>query len=210
MLEQIRGSCSLTQIAGDYLLGRESHWAERDAALQRCGELLEEGALNPVDDDFSTSLKSLVAGLVAQLPDLRSQVVRSACNTLALLAAEMCDHAALERLMCKSVLPAVIALISNGNKVLATAGRDCLPILFMYCHFDSMLKVLASSLVEARHVAVRHSCCVCLLHALKYWPVQVLSSMAGLLERTLVPTATDAAVEVRQRPDTIALAFRSR
>ena len=34
-----------------------------------------------------------------QLPDLRSQVVRSACNTLALLAAEVGDHTALDRPM---------------------------------------------------------------------------------------------------------------
>ena len=55
------------------------------------------------------------------------------------------------------------------RSVLATAGRETLPTLFMYCHFDSMLKVLTTSLAEARHAAVRHSCCVCLLHALRYF-----------------------------------------
>ena len=193
----IRGSNNPVAISQEFIHSRDAHWAERDAALNRLGELIQEGSLDPNADDFSPVLKTIILGLVTQLPDLRSQVVRSACGTLALLAAEVGDHSALDRPMREQVIPAVIALISNGNKVLASAGRECLPTLVMYGHFEGSIKVLTQALAEARHVAVRHSCCVCLLHVLQYWPMQTLSAVAMVLERSLLPACTDAAVEVR-------------
>ena len=197
VVAQVRASNDVAQISNELLTDRDAHWAERDAALQRLGELLQAGALNPSAGDFASSLKAMLSGIVTQLPDLRSQVARSACSTLMLLAAEVGDHAALDRPMREQVLPAVIALISNGNKVLATAGRECLPTLTMYCHFDGMLKVLASAVTESRHISVRHACLNSLNQALQYWPVQVLGAVGGLLEKALVPAATDAAHEVR-------------
>ena len=197
VVAQVRASNDVAQISNELLTDRDAHWAERDAALQRLGELLQAGALNPSASDFASSLKAMLSGIVTQLPDLRSQVARSACSTLMLLAAEVGDHAALDRPMREQVLPAVIALISNGNKVLATAGRECLPTLTMYCHFDGMLKVLASAVTESRHISVRHACLNSLNQALQYWPVQVLGAVGGLLEKALVPAATDAAHEVR-------------
>ena len=147
-MAQIQASSSISQLSQELLFDRDAHWAERDACLQRLGELVQAGLLDPTTDGFSTSLKALIQGVVTQLPDLRSQVARSACSTLALLAAEVGDHAALDRPMREQVLPALISLASNGNKVLATAGRECLPTLVMYCHFEGMIKVSAAP--EAR------------------------------------------------------------
>ena len=87
VVARVRDEKSVLLLSTELLASREAHWAERDAALNRLGELLQEGALDASADDFATSLKAAVNGLVLQLPDLRSQVVRSACNTLALLAA---------------------------------------------------------------------------------------------------------------------------
>ena len=84
--------------------------------------------------------------------------------------------------MRESVLPVLIALVSNGNRVLASAGRDTLPTIFLYCHFDGMLKVIAQTIGESRHASVRHSCLGCLLHALQYWPTSVLGVVGGLLD----------------------------
>jgi hypothetical protein len=72
----------------------------------------------------------------------------------------------------------------------------------MYCHFEGVLKALVQSLSEARQKAVRHSCCVCLLHALQYWPLPTLDAVGRLVEKALLPAATDAAVEVRAEDTT--------
>ena len=198
VVSKVQVSTSIVQLSQELLADRQSHWAERDAALQRLGELVQDGFLDPDNEsEFGRSLKALMTGLSVQLPDLRSQVVRSACNTLALVCAEVGDHSYMERPLVTQVLPALVTLVCNGNKVLATAGRETLPTLVMYCHFDGVLKVLATELLESKQKAVRHSCCVCLLHALQYWPLQVLSAVGALLERAIVPAATDAAPEVR-------------
>ena len=180
-----------------FLETRDANWAERDAALRRLGELVNAGMLDANSPDFGSLLKALLTGLVAQLPDLRSQVARSACETLAIVAGGVGDHAAMERPMRELVMPGLISLASSGNKVLASAGRECMPAVVMCCHFEGMLKVLATTVGESRHAAVRHTCCVCVLHALQHWPLPVLTAVSALLERALVPAATDAAVEVR-------------
>jgi hypothetical protein len=65
-----------------FLETRDANWAERDAALRRLGEMVNAGMLDANSPDFGSLLKALLTGLVAQLPDLRSQVARSACETL--------------------------------------------------------------------------------------------------------------------------------
>ena len=77
----------------------------------------------------------------------RSQVARSACSTLTAVASHVGDHPALDRPMRESVLPTLLTLAGNGNKVLAGAGRECLPELFDHCHFAGLLKVVAAALM---------------------------------------------------------------
>ena len=191
-----RARGSVLALAGK-LQDRSIPWNERDEALQKLAHLFTTGQPSPHLEDFVTQLKAAVHGLVAQLQDLRSQVVRSACVAVAQLVALVGDHPAFERLLREHLLPGLLQLASNGNKVLAGNGRECLPALVMHCHFDGVLKVLAAYLKESRHVVVRHSCCVCLLHALQYWPLPTLTTVGALLERVLVPATADAAVEVR-------------
>ena len=42
--------------------------------------------------------------------------------------------------LVQAVVPALLTVAGNGNKVLAGAARECLPTLFEHCHFDGMLK----------------------------------------------------------------------
>ena len=123
----------------DLLKDRKDDWALRDAALQQVAALVGAHGVGTHSADF----KPVLMGIVAQLPDLRSQVVRSACSALTEFAAAVGDQAAIERPMREAVLPTLLTLAGNGNKVLAAAGRDCMPTLLEHVHFDSMLKAPA-------------------------------------------------------------------
>ena len=68
-------------------------------------------------DAEGAEFKPLVLGVSAQVPDLRSQVVRSACAVLVELAVAVGDHSAFDRPSREVVLPALIDLAGNGNKV---------------------------------------------------------------------------------------------
>ena len=129
----------LLKLAG-LLKDRKGDWAVRSAALQQIGVMVSENGMDAHDAAF----KPVLEGIVAQLPDLRSQVVLAACSALTDFAAAVGDQQAMERPMRESVLPTLLTLTGNGNKVLAGAGRDCLPTVLEVCHFDSMLKARAT------------------------------------------------------------------
>ena len=131
----------LDRLVSTYLQTRDVEWDLRDASLQRLTDLLQEGALDTQSADFAQQLKSVVTAIVTQLPDLRSQVAKSACSSLTTLATHLGDHGGLDRPMRESVLPTLLTMAGNGNKVLAAAARDCLPQLLVSCHFEGMLKV---------------------------------------------------------------------
>ena len=172
---------------------REGQWTSRDACLQQLSHRFRSSSL----DAFSPEFKRILQGITAQLSDLRSQVVRSACTALSDMATAARDHVVLERPMREQLLPELLRLAGNGNTVLAGAARECLPVLFHNCHFEGMLKVICATLKESRHGAVRNLCCVAALSAIRTWPVHILESCAPLLESSLMVAATAAAVEVR-------------
>jgi len=153
----------------DLLQSRRADWVVREMALQRLLVITRNGGIDADAPEF----KAVVAGLVEQLPDLRSQVARTTCATTVELALAVGDHSAFDRPLREMLLPALVDLVSNGNKVLATAGRETLLPLFTHCHFQGMLKVLATYLKESKHPAVKLACTTCLVYALQFWPKQV-------------------------------------
>eukprot|EP00965_Chrysotila_dentata_P219024 6190891-Pleurochrysis_carterae.AAC.1 len=148
---------------------RDLEWQSRDAALQRVAELARQDEIDAAAKYF----KPLVLGVSTQLPDLRSQIVRSASFALTELASATGDHVAFDRPMRDAIVPSLLQLIGNGNKVLAAAGRECLPALFEHSHFDGSLKLVISTLRESKQAAVRHLCAECLHKVLQTWPLQV-------------------------------------
>ena len=196
MREQVHSEDSLSKLTA-HIKTRDADWMVRDGALQRLGILLQDGALDPGDLDFGKQLKAVVGALCAQLPDNRSQLIKNACSTIVAFVEVLGDHPAMDRPLREQVFPAVLTLAGNGNKVLAAAGRDCLPQLVMHCHFEGLLRLLATTLKESRQAMVRNLCCVCLHHALQYWPLPTLAPVGALLEKTLAAAATDAANDVR-------------
>eukprot|EP00966_Prymnesium_polylepis_P000120 2636-Prymnesium_polylepis.1 len=72
---QPRGKKDVLALAGK-LQDRSLPWNERDEALQDLTHIFATGGLAPDHADFPVQLKAVVLGLAAQLPDLRSHVVR--------------------------------------------------------------------------------------------------------------------------------------
>ena len=87
---------------------RTEPWDVRDDALNQITDLCAAGSLSPNLPDFTAQLKAVVRGLVAQLSDLRSQVVRSACAAISQLVAVVGDHPALDRLVYEQLLPGLL------------------------------------------------------------------------------------------------------
>ena len=74
-------------------------------------------------EEFFRSLRQLDLPLVATVKDLRSQIVREACITLAFMSVRLTNR--FER-TAECVIPAMINLIQNSAKVIATSGAIAL------------------------------------------------------------------------------------
>ena len=70
-------------------------------------------------EEFFRNLRQLDLPLVATVKDLRSQIVREACITLAYMSVRLTNR--FER-TAESVIPAMLNLIQNSAKVISTSG----------------------------------------------------------------------------------------
>jgi CLIP-associating protein 1/2 len=70
-------------------------------------------------EEFFRSLRQLDLALVTTVKDLRSQIVREACITLAFMSVRLNNR--FER-TAEGVLPAMLILIQNSAKVISTSG----------------------------------------------------------------------------------------
>ncbi len=70
-------------------------------------------------DEFFRNLRQLDLPLVTTVKDLRSQIVREACITLAFMSVRLTHR--FER-TAEGVLPAMLYLIQNSAKVISTSG----------------------------------------------------------------------------------------
>ncbi|KFD55616.1 hypothetical protein M514_03364 [Trichuris suis] len=92
-------------------------WDKRVDSLKRVRSLIIGGASSY--DEFYTELRTLEVPLQLACKDLRSQVVREACITVAYTAEQVgprFDHFA------ELILPVLVSLIQNSAKVVATSG----------------------------------------------------------------------------------------
>lgn len=74
-------------------------------------------------EEFSRNIRQLDLPLVASVKDLRSQIVREVCITLAYMSMTLTNR--FER-TAENVLPAMLSLIQNSAKVISTSGAVCL------------------------------------------------------------------------------------
>jgi len=70
-------------------------------------------------DEFFRNIRQLDLPLVSTVKDLRSQIVREACITLAFMSIRLTNR--FER-TAESILPAMLNLIQNSAKVISTSG----------------------------------------------------------------------------------------
>eukprot|EP00965_Chrysotila_dentata_P004741 154959-Pleurochrysis_carterae.AAC.5 len=162
------------------LADRSAAWTERDEALKEIAELADCGEID------QQIVQRVLLSVAKQLPDLRSQVVRSACIALQALTAAHGWNKIAQRTIKEAVVPQLLTLAGNGNTVLASAGRECLPELLKNTASEGILKLLTESLTSATQKSIRHLCGVSVLVALQEWPEEVRQRLAFALVRALL------------------------
>ncbi|XP_059198936.1 CLIP-associating protein 1a [Centropristis striata] len=174
------------------VLSDEKHdWEHRVVALKKVRSLMLAGATEY--ESFPQQLRLLEAPLKLSAKDLRSQVVREACITLGHLSSILgnkFDHGA------ESLMPALLNLVPNSAKVMATSGVACIRLILRRTHYPRLIPIITSN-CTSKSVAVRRRCYEFLDLMLQEWHTNTLERHVAVLTETIKKGIHDADSEAR-------------
>ncbi|XP_046690655.1 CLIP-associating protein 2 isoform X39 [Silurus meridionalis] len=174
------------------ILSDDKHdWDQRAIALKKIRSLLVAGAKNY--DCFYQHLRLLDGAFKLSAKDLRSQVVREACITVAHLSTLLgnkFDHGA------EAIVPVLFNLIPNCAKVMATSGTAAIRIIIRHTHVPRLIPLITGS-CTSKSVAVRRRCYEFLDLLLQEWQTHSLERHAAVLVDSIKKGIRDADSEAR-------------
>ncbi|XP_044191257.1 CLIP-associating protein 2 isoform X12 [Thunnus albacares] len=166
-------------------------WDQRANALKKIRSLLVAGA--PTYDCFYQHLRLLDGAFKLSAKDLRSQVVREACITVAHLSTVLgnkFDHGA------EAIVPVLFNLIPNCAKVMATSGVSAIRIIIRHTHVPRLIPLITSN-CTSKSVAVRRRCYDFLDLLLQEWQTHSLERHTTVLVESIKKGIRDADSEAR-------------
>ena len=174
-------------------LGKSSNdWKVRIDALQMVRSLIVAGAASY--DEFHVALRTLDSPFQVSVKDLRSQVVREACITIAYLSQQLTHKA--DRFL-EILLPNLINLIMNSAKVMATSGIACIRFIIQNTYSLRFLPIICSNL-SSKSRDIRRHCCEFLDQLLHTWPTHAIEKHVLLVQDAIKKGIADADPEARQ------------
>ncbi|KAG8228444.1 hypothetical protein J437_LFUL009095, partial [Ladona fulva] len=166
-------------------------WDKRVDALKKVRSIVIAGGAN--FDEFHAHLRLLEPAFQISVKDLRSQVVREACITIAYLSQQLgqkFDHFA------EALLPCLINLIMNCAKIVASSGMVTIRFVIMSTHSPRLVPIVASGLTS-KSKDIRRATCDFLHLLLHTWSTHVLERHLALLQDAIRKGIADADPEAR-------------
>ncbi|KAM6315031.1 CLIP-associating protein 2 isoform 22-T22 [Aegotheles albertisi] len=174
------------------ILSDDKHdWDQRTNALKKVRSLLVAGAAQY--DGFFQHLRLLDGAFKLSAKDLRSQVVREACITVAHLSTVLgnkFDHGA------EAIVPTLFNLVPNSAKVMATSGCAAIRFIIRHTHVPRLIPLITSN-CTSKSVAVRRRSFEFLDLLLQEWQTHSLERHAAVLVETIKKGIHDADAEAR-------------
>uniref|UniRef100_A0A8C7AC01 CLIP-associating protein 1 n=1 Tax=Neovison vison TaxID=452646 RepID=A0A8C7AC01_NEOVI len=159
--------------------------------LKKIRSLLVAGAAQY--DCFFQHLRLLDGALKLSAKDLRSQVVREACITVAHLSTVLgnkFDHGA------EAIVPTLFNLVPNSAKVMATSGCAAIRFIIRHTHVPRLIPLITSN-CTSKSVPVRRRSFEFLDLLLQEWQTHSLERHAAVLVETIKKGIHDADAEAR-------------
>jgi len=182
-LSKVHSTLSTTGGSGD--------WKQRIEALQMVRSLLIAGAGQ--FEELTSQLKALEYPFESCVKDLRSQVVRECCITLAFMSQQL--HHKVDRFL-EFLLPPLINLIQNSAKVMATSGLVCLRFIIQNTFSPRFLPIICQH-VSSKSKEIRRHTCEFLDQLLHSWPTHSLEKHVAILQEAIKKGVADADPDAR-------------
>jgi len=177
-------------------------WSKRVESIKKIRSLLISGAKDY--DEFYSHLRLLDPPFQTCAKDLRSQVVREACVTVAFLS--QCLGNKFEH-FAESLLPVLINLIQNSAKVVASAGQVAIGFVVRHTHSFRLIPHICNSL-SSKSREIRRAGVKFLHQILSSWSTHTISRHLVLIQNALQSSIADADQEVRMTARKVYWAFK--
>ncbi|GBP40250.1 CLIP-associating protein [Eumeta japonica] len=168
---------------------RAADWEKRVDALKKIRALLVANAHVQYPSEFAAHLKDLSVPFLVVIKDLRSQVVREACITIAHMAKVLKNK--LEQFSLY-ILQELINLIQNAAKVVSSAGTVCVRYIVTYVHSPRLVPVLVTNLTSNKSKEIRSTLSEVLVLLLEKWSTGTIEKQATAIQDAIRRACVDA------------------
>nr|CDS27010.1 CLIP associating protein 1 [Hymenolepis microstoma] len=175
----------------DSVSAHSEDWERRVNGLKDLRNVVASGGHQM--DDFPALLRTVEAPVLSCIQDLRSQVVREACITVAYLSQEIggkFDHFA------EVIMQPLLNLILNSAKIMSTSAITAISIIIRHTFASRVLPIIIGGLQSKSNV-VRKNVCIFLNPIFQYWPVHVIERHMGIIQEALRKGVADADQDAR-------------
>ncbi|XP_063835584.1 CLIP-associating protein-like [Ostrinia nubilalis] len=184
-----RGLDDLCRHTAALLGDRGADWEKRVDALKKIRSLLTANAHTQYPTEFAAHLKDFSVPFLVVIKDLRSQVVREACITIAHMA-KVLRHK-LEQFSLY-ILQELINLIQNAAKVVSSAGTVCVRYIVSYVHSPRLIPVIVTNQTTNKSKEIRSTLSEVLVLLLENWNPSIVDKQAQVVKDAIRRACVDA------------------
>ncbi|XP_067612657.1 CLIP-associating protein [Eurosta solidaginis] len=173
---------------------KNADWEKRIDSLKKVRSLLMLNIHS--QPQFVAQIKDLSIPFLDILrEELRSQVIREACITIAYMAKTLRNKF---EPFCVSILEPLINLIQNSAKVIASSSSIALKYIIKYTHSPKMVKLITETLQQSKSKDIRAALCEMLCLMFDEWQTKTMERCSPQLRDVLKRSIGDADNEARR------------
>lgn len=176
---------SINIVIGD----KNMAWDKRVDALKKIRSLLIL-QVHQTSPAFASYLKdSLSISFLDILKELRSQVIREACITLAYMCKVLQNRL---DVFCVHIFPELLNLIQNSAKIISSASTISVKYVIKYTHAPKLIPIITQNLLQSKSKDIRSSLCEVMLLLFEEWSTKSLEKFSVNLKEALKKGMNDA------------------
>lgn len=158
-----------------------AEWDSRVQAMKDFRSLFNSG-ISESEHFYTTTMKTLEVPFQNNICDLRSQVVRETCITIAFLSCRLQHKFAR---MAEMLLPSLIKLIPNSAKIVSTSALVALRFIIQSTHNSRLITIIKYQLSSSKSKDIHRALCEIAERIVTIWPPHIIERHLGDLQEVL-------------------------